>query len=506
MDSLLDDRPPLWIKAVLAAGLIALADRLLFAVNEVGANLGLLLLAFAGAAAVHPDVRRSCLGALALGAAVVFAGLQIEHFSPLAWFLFWIALGVAVLASRAAAGEGAWQWAQRLAVLGLKAPVGPLLDLRAMGAADARRGVSRLKGLPLTLALPLIGAIVFLWLFAVANPLIGDWFEALSLAPPDLPRILFWGFVGLLAWGTLRPRFLGRVWTTPDVQGEIDLPGVSTASITLSLIVFNAIFALQNGLDLAFLWTGAKLPAGMTFAAYAHRGAYPLIATALLAGLFVLVFLRPHTETGRNPLVRSLVLVWIGQNVFLVASTALRTADYIEAYSLTRLRIAALIWMGLVAVGLALIGWRLVRSKSAAWLINANVLAAGVVLAGCSVVDLGAAAAAWNVGHAGDVGGRGVALDVCYLRSLHDSAVVPMAELERRPIPPELRARVASARAAALAELREANADWRSWTWRGQRRLDRAQALVGAGPAPPKVSCAPPRPAAPLTAPANPGT
>jgi hypothetical protein len=510
MDSLLDDRPPLVIKAAVAVAIVALADWLLFDTDSFGANLGLLQLAFAAAALLHPDLRRSRLGLGTLAVAAAFCAVQIEHFSPLAWFLFWTALGVAVLAARAPAGEGAWPWAQRLVVLGAKSLVGPLLDLHAIG--KARPQAASLRSVPLTLAMPVIGAVVFLWLFAVANPLIGDWFAAFSLPRPDIGRIVFWGFFGLLAWGTLRPRGLGRTWATPDAQGELVLPGVSTASITLSLVVFNAIFALQNGLDVAFLWSGAKLPDGMTFAAYAHRGAYPLIATALLAGLFVVAFLRPGTETGRNRLVRSLVFVWIGQNVFLVASTVLRTADYIEAYSLTRMRIAALIWMGLVALGLALIGWRLFRHKSTGWLINANVLAAGLVLAACSVVDLGSVAAGWNVRHARQLGGSGVDLDVCYLAIIGDPGLVPLAELEQRPLDGALHNQIAWARAEMMQNLARRQSDWRSWTWRGARRLAKAQALTAGRPTPGWWGCrqtAPssaPKPAPPLTAPANPGT
>ena len=36
-----------------------------------------------------------------------------------------------------------------------------------------------------------------------------------------------------------------------------------------------------------------RCPTASTYAAYAHRGAYPLIATALLAAGFVLVAMRP---------------------------------------------------------------------------------------------------------------------------------------------------------------------------------------------------------------------
>ena len=53
------------------------------------------------------------------------------------------------------------------------------------------------------------------------------------------------------------------------------------------------LFAVQTNLDVTFLWGNAALPADITYAAYAHRGAYPLILTALLAAGFVLVAMRP---------------------------------------------------------------------------------------------------------------------------------------------------------------------------------------------------------------------
>ena len=178
-------------------------------------------------------------------------------------------------------------------------------------------------------------------------------------------------------------------------------------------------------------------------------------------------------------------MLWVVQNVFLVASSILRTLDYIGAYSLTRMRIAALLWMGLVAVGLVLICWRMLRGKSSGWLINANVLAAGLVLAGCSLVDLGAVAAQWNVDHAREIGGDGPPLDLCYLNRLDDASIItPLSELLNRPLAPANRDRVSWLRSLALTNLAARQSDWRDWTWRGQRRLDRATALYRAlGPA-----------------------
>jgi hypothetical protein len=246
----------------------------------------------------------------------------------------------------------------------------------------------------------------------------------------------------------------------------------------LSLIAFNALFAVQNGLDIAFLWSGAPLPAGMGLAEYAHRGAYPLIATAMLAALFVLVTLRTGSPTAQSPLVRTLVYAWIAQNVVLVASTMLRTLDYVEAYSLTRMRIAALLWMVLVAIGLVLICYRLWRGKSGPWLINANLAVALLLLAGCSAVDLGAVAAQWNVRHAREAGGRGVPLDLCYLNGLGASSLLPLIELESRPIEPGFRERVSWTRNLIMDRLATSQGDWHGWTLRNARRTSAAKSRI----------------------------
>lgn len=467
-----------WIKVALAVALVAVADVLLFDADGVGLNLGLFSLGLVAALTlVNPSIRRHRLAWLALGAATLLALLQIERATFVGWMLFALAVAVAALAPRAPAGDDGWRWLQRLIVGGLKALIGPLADLRDLLKARARGGPVRVTLMIAGAVLPLVGGVVFISLFAAANPVIGEALGKVHLGELDIGRLIFWAMVGLIVWAVLRPRGLRRTLKTPGLDGDLNLPGLTTGSILASLVVFNLIFAVQNGLDVAFLWSGAGLPEGVTFADYAHRGAYPLIATALLAGLFVLVFLRPGSATAASHPVRVLVTVWVAQNLFLVASTALRTMDYVEVYSLTRLRIAALLWMALVATGLILITWRLLRAKSAGWLINANLLAAGAVLVICSVVDLGAIAAAWNVRHARDVGGKGVALDLCYMRRLSGSAVISLAELERRPLPADLRSRAEVVRRELADDMLERNGDWRGWRFRDARRLSRLHSL-----------------------------
>ena len=477
-------RSSFWLKAGLAVALVALAD-LFFVWHEPGSTVGLFAAGWLAALVLaRPGLLREPRALAAVIAAAAFALVLVDRPGPLAVVLFGLATAVAVLSARVRPGEPAWAWAQRLVVLGVVGLAGPVIDLcrlTRLKRGPTGRSAVALIGL---LIMPVVGGAVFLALFAAANPLISDFLAGLSmpaLSADALVRALLWSVVAVMVLGALRPRWRRRLIALPTRGAARPSPALTT-SITWSLIVFNAVFALQNGLDIAFLWSGAPLPGDMGLADYAHRGAYPLIVTALLAGLFVLIALQPGSDTARRPLVRRLVVVWVGQNIVLVASSLLRTADYIEAYALTRFRIAAMVWMALVGVGLLLIGWRMLRDKSAHWLIDANVRVALGVLAVISVVDLGAVAAAWNVRHAREVGGRGVELDLGYLRGLGAPALVSLVELEQTTDDRDLRDRTAAVRSEVLARVRRGQGEWRGWTWRDQRRLDRVEALTRARP------------------------
>ncbi|QDK34818.1 DUF4153 domain-containing protein [Sphingomonas sp. IC081] len=441
-------------KLGLGLAVVAVGDWLLYQRGLAYGSWGLLALALLAALlAGTPALRRSKPGLPAALAACLFALALTWDPGPLAWTLFWLAAGMAALLARTGRFDDGWRWAQRLFWQALRAPFAPLLDMRRIAKVRAaghgrRIGLRRAASL---LTMPLLGGAVIVALFCAANPILAGAVSSLLSIDTSLVaqggRAILWTIVFAMAWSLLRPGLLRHPLPLFEGRGELRLPGFSPASITLSLVVFNAIFAVQNLLDAAYLWGMAALPPGMTLADYAHRGAYPLIATALLAALFVLIALRPGSETAGSPAIRRLVTLWIMQNIVLVASSIQRTADYIEAYSLTRLRIAALAWMVLVAFGLATICWRLLRNRSSAWLVNVNLAATALVLTGFCFVDLGTMAARWNVRHAREVGGRGAALDLCYLNRMGGSALLPLLELEqRRGLNPGFHARVQAVR------------------------------------------------------------
>ena len=295
-------------------------------------------------------------------------------------------------------------------------------------------------------AVPVILGLVFLILFSEANPIIHKWFEGffeLLKHPIDfiiehisIPRVVFWLFSSIGIWAYLRAKVKAPPKKAPTVTKAHKAPFlgafIHTESITRSLIVFNVIFAMQTALDIVVLIGGKALPEGVSYAHYAHRGAYPLIATALLAGLFVLLSFRPGGPAEEKPELRKLVYAWIAQNIFLMFSAMWRLSLYIEVYSLTRWRIAAAVWMLLVALGFLWICIRIVSKRSNTWLLRANILTLLTVLYISSFTNFDGAIAWYNVKHCKEISGQGTRIDLVYLeRNRHRE--YPCTRLARSP-------------------------------------------------------------------------
>jgi len=249
---------------------------------------------------------------------------------------------------------------------------------------------------------PLGLGLVFLGLMMPANPVIDRWiwdlFQERSLPNIDVARLVFWVGVALFVWPCLRLvtfrdqllrpapnlRPLGQVWY------------LSERSVVRALILFNLIFATQTLSDIGILWSDVVLPDGVTYAKYAHRGAYPLLFAALLAGGFALLA-QPFIED--RPLLRILLLVWVGQTAVLMASAMLRLDLYIDAYGLTRLRFFAFIGMALIGGGLVLMMWQILRAFRQSWLMIRLAELSLITVYVCSLINVDGFVVRHNVNH-----------------------------------------------------------------------------------------------------------
>ena len=328
--------------------------------------------------------------------------------------------------------------------------------------------------------MPLSFTAGFVALFAMANPLIDKVLRSFDLAYflqfLDAWRIGFWLIVAAFVSVLLRPRLKRLARRRPDQASDAVKPESAFfghAALLRSLFVFNALFAIQSLLDLTYLWGGVNLPDGMSHAEYAHRGAYPLMVTALLAAAFVLAAMRRDGPGNRSALVRGLVHLWIAQNILLCFSSILRLDLYVESYSLTELRVAAGIWMGLVAMGLFLILLRILLQRSNEWLVALSLATLVVTLYAIALVDIPAFIARFNVAHSSEVAGEGMPLDIDYLSTLGPSAIPALdTYLASLPAEAERAAPASKVRSALVVDEWQRSRDWRSWTFRAAR-LDR---------------------------------
>lgn len=476
-----------------AALLVMLADFLFYG-QPVGITVFIFAIVLAAAVvAMHPtalnDVR------VWLKPATLFAALLplIENVSPLSVLVAVAALAMFALSLAGRLRSEPARIARQLSLFLTASPFRFVRDFLRWRKTARELGQRRFQLAAIVVwIMPLTLGVVFLALFGAANPIIEHWLSLIDLyallEKIEIARLIFWLIVLAGVWAFLRPRLprfafrIRRVLPATPVarpartSAEDILFG--KAAIFRALLVFNALFAVQSALDATYLWGGVALPDGLTYAAYAHRGAYPLVATALLAAGFVLVALRSGSESSRDPLIRRLVYLWVAQNIALVISSMLRLDLYIDVYALTYLRIAAFIWMGLVAAGLALIVARIALQKTSEWLLSANLLTLSATLYACCFVNFAALIANFNVDHSLEMSGSGTPLDTYYLHSL---GAVAMPALDRYNAHKIGRPTTYVADQVMIDDYLAKQKKWRAWSfrdWRLVRVLDNRGPLV----------------------------
>lgn len=468
---------PLLMPLAAAAACVALADWLFYG-WPIGISLALFLAVLGGVAVAGNGVRAARNIEIAM-TAIFVAGLLalIEDINWLSVLLSSLATALFVNALTTPARPS---WQRQL----FEAVAAPLRGPFRL-AGDLFGALRHMKawtpgwlGSLVAWIVPLSISALFLDLLSSANPLIERQLMQINLRILfqyfELSRTIFWVLIACAIWPLIHRRIKPGQIRQAEPNIAATLPSapdylLGVQAMTRSLILFNALFALQSGLDLTYLWGDASLPDGMSHAQYAHRGAYPLIVTALLAAGFVLIAMRSSGPAENSRLIRPLVLAWIGQNILLVISSIFRLDLYVAAYSLTYLRLAAFIWMILVAAGLALILIQIVLKKPNSWLLAANALSLSLVLYGCCFINTPRLVACYNVEHSRDNGGTGLNLDLRYLASLGSQAL-PCVEAYANKIP----VLWSIARDYRLNHDRMRPSNWRGWglrTWRLDRYL-----------------------------------
>ena len=217
-----------------------------------------------------------------------------------------------------------------------------------------------------SLAVPILMTLVFISLYASANPVFSNFLEQVQfdfIAWPWVRFTLVGGFflfgvfytvqlAALSKWDRDSPNTIVRKQEKKCKDFHpLALKFELKAGVTL-LLLLNVLLLAFHLADAHYIF-GARLPEGLTYSAYVHQGVYTLIVSIVLAILIIVYFLRGNLNFhSKNRLLILLTYAWIVQNIVLSLGIAYKNALYIEEYSLTYKRIGVYVYLFLVIAGL----------------------------------------------------------------------------------------------------------------------------------------------------------
>jgi len=392
----------------------------------------------------------------------------------------------------------------------------PRLDGGVPVLAGSRDAVGHLAPVArgLVIAVPLVA--VFAVLFASADAVFASLARAVLDWRPDLDvsmlversaivSVAAWGAAGLLALGVGHaPRFLndapaagrgqasetGRhgvplpppapgaapLWTAGQAPAAAPLPRLGTVEATTVLVILDALFAAFVALQIAYLFGGHDTldAAGITYADYARRGFFELVAVVVAAGLVIVGLDVVVGRRSRAQLAASVGLLVLTAVVLVSALARLRL--YQEAYGWTELRFIVLVAIGWLGAAILAAAYLLTRRQTR-WLLHVLGVVTIVAVLGMNAVGPGGFVAEQNLARAADPslvapdGSTG--LDADYLAALGDAAVpASVAAL------PRLNATDRAAVERLLSERKDELANdgaltgWPSWNLDRQRARD----------------------------------
>lgn len=451
---------PIATTALLAAGWTA-RDRTRPAPRLLDAWLAPAAIVFSTFVALRGDmtlVDLDMLAALGLtgGALASFGGLGVVQRRMAAI----VALAARMAASGLVAGASAFA--------GLRVLL-PALGTRARGGPT----VAVLRGL--LIAAPLVALFVILFASAdavfarIAGDLL-DWQLDLGSLPGRvvMALVVAWIAAGLLAFvaagrdGDISPR------TAAAWEGR---PRLGSGEAVTVLLVLDLLFVAFVALQATYLFGGRDTleASGLTYAEYARRGFFELLAVAFAVGGLILSLEAFVRSRSRTYLFAAIGLVAL--TIVVLASAFLRLRLYQEAYGWTELRFYVLAAIAWLAIG-ALVAISTLATDRTRWLphvLLALALAFGVAF---NVIGPVRFIAEQNVARALHpelvAPGGFTGLDVRYLASLGEDAVPVVAEnLCSLPDADEARLALIAARERLAHD--EAGRAWQAWNLSRER-------------------------------------
>jgi hypothetical protein len=196
---------------------------------------------------------------------------------------------------------------------------------------------------------------------------------------------------------------------------------VEVAIVLGGLVALYGLFALAQAVALTRGADYVARATGLTYAEYARRGYFQLLAVAALTVLVLLAvrpYMRMASPAGRRALV-VLAETAIALTLLIIAAAIHRLDVYDDVFGLTMLRLACIVFACWLAVVFLLVAVAYLRATERQWLAPAVASSALVTLFVWNAVNPEAVVARHNVAEAAST----ARFDPAYLASLSDDAV-----------------------------------------------------------------------------------
>lgn len=408
-----------------------------------------------------------------LWAALVFSVMLAWRASPVLQVLnltaVFVCLGMVAFRPTANAIQraGSAEFAASVAVSAVQLVVGSMVlvaryvDWRS--TARIQRS-SRFAAIGRGLAIAALPVVVFTALFASADVFFRDLLRsAIPVAPEEaLSHLFLWLLFAWLAASYLWAALLAERDAVPIAPPP---RGLEFKFIEVGVVfgLVDALFLAFIGVQFRYLFGGAtrvESSTSLTYAEYARRGFFELVAVAALVALFLLVthWLLPRGYSRLHRFYGCLAGVLVVLVYVVMASALQRMRLYQDTFGLTELRLYTTVFMGWLCVVFAWLTLTVLRGRRERFAFG-GVIAGLAVLIALNALNPDALIVKRNVAIAGDNGDR--LFDSEYALSLSPDAV-PTIVANFDKIPPADRCTVGS-------ELRrryvDEDDDWRSWSW-----------------------------------------
>lgn len=265
---------------------------------------------------------------------------------------------------------------------------------------------------------------VFILLFSSADLVFKKYFArliTLNISPEIVLRAILILGATLICLGAYS--YLFRQ-TISQKKGENKrLLGYIETSTLLFLV--NALFFLFILIQAAYLFGGQSniSSQGFTYAEYARRGFFELIAVAVIS-LLLLLTTEKYTRNNHAPAFKILSAILIVQVILIMASAFIRLSLYEEAYGLTTLRLYSHAFIILLAVIFGFLFYKICKGREEDYFAFRTFLTLLFFLIAMNFLDPDAFIARCNIKRFASTG----KIDIGYLSRLSDDAIPDIIE------------------------------------------------------------------------------